>query len=162
MDPLYELALSVKAGARELERRMAEAVQPLGLTAAQADAIVVIGQAGPLSLRELGELLIAESGHPSRLVDRLVAAGYVERVGAPGDRRRVELSLTPAGRDLVEQIQQARRGVLDLGRALLGAHDVEPVVALFRDLLQYSDYAELMERRRVLEERATGGAGRSR
>ena len=36
----------------------------LGVSGAQADAITVIGQAGPLSLKELGELLIAESGHP--------------------------------------------------------------------------------------------------
>ena len=162
MDPLYELALSVKAGSRELERRMAEAVQPLGLTAAQADAIVVIAQAGPLSLRELGELLIAESGHPSRLVDRLVAGGWVERVTAPGDRRRVELSLTDAGRELVDRIQAARRGVLDLGRALLAGRDIAATVELFRDLLQHSEYAQLMERRRALEEAPRGGAGRSR
>jgi DNA-binding MarR family transcriptional regulator len=49
---------------------MNEAMRPLGLTGAQADALVVIAQASPVSLKELGELLIAESGHPSRLVDR--------------------------------------------------------------------------------------------
>ena len=76
MDPLFEFALSVKAIQRELERRMNDAMAPLGLTAAQADALVVIGQAGPLSLKDLGELLIAEAGHPSRLVDRLVDAAW--------------------------------------------------------------------------------------
>src|ERR671916_175303 len=97
VDPLYELALLVKAGQRELERQANEAMKPLGLTAPQADALTVIGQAGPLSLKELGELLIAEAGHPSRLVDRLVEAGLVARQPAADDRRRVELSLTPAG-----------------------------------------------------------------
>jgi len=77
---------------RELERRINEAMQPLGLTAPQADAIVVIGDAEPLSLKELGELLIAEAGHPSRLVDRLVEGGLVERRIPKGDRRRVRTS----------------------------------------------------------------------
>src|SRR5436853_335321 len=48
MDPLFELALGLKAVSRELERLANEAMRPLGLTGAQADALVVIGQAGPL------------------------------------------------------------------------------------------------------------------
>jgi MarR family transcriptional regulator, organic hydroperoxide resistance regulator len=52
---------------------------PLGLTGAQAGALIVIGQAEPLALKDLGGLLIAEGGHPSRLVDRLVTAKLVKR-----------------------------------------------------------------------------------
>ena len=161
MDPLLELAISIKAAQRELERRANEALAPLGLTGAQADALTVLAQAGPLSLRELGELLIAEAGHPSRLVDRLVAAGLVERTPAEDDRRRVVLSLTPRGRRLEKRAQQARGGILALARELIGGRDITPVLDLFRDLLQYSAYAELVARRRELgspEERARGGA----
>jgi MarR family transcriptional regulator, organic hydroperoxide resistance regulator len=161
VDPLLELALSVKAGQRELERRMNDALRPLGLTAAQADALLVIGQAGPLSLKDLGELLIAEAGHPSRLVDRLVEAGLVERRAAGDDRRRVELSLTARGRGLQRRIDAAREEVLDLARTLVGDRDLEPVLALFRDLLEVTPYAELIARRRELLEGA-GSAPRSR
>src|ERR671921_662203 len=94
IDPLYELALSLKAAPPELDRRTNDLMRPLGLTAQQADALYVIGKAQPLSLKELGELLIAEAGQPSRLVDRLVAAGLVERRPAADDRRQIELSLT--------------------------------------------------------------------
>jgi MarR family transcriptional regulator, organic hydroperoxide resistance regulator len=150
VDPLLELALMVKAGHRELERRMNDAMRPLGLTGAQADALGVIGKAGPLSLKELGELLVAEAGHPSRLVDRLVEAGLVERRAAADDRRRVELSLTRSGRELEKRMQAAREGVLRLGHQIIGDRDLTPVVELFRDLLRYSAYAELVERRRRL------------
>lgn len=140
----------VKAGHRELERRMNDAMRPLGLTGAQADALGVIGKAGPLSLKELGELLIAEAGHPSRLVDRLVEAGLVERQTAGGDRRRVELSLTKRGRALEKRMLSAREGVLQLGHQLIGERDLAPAVELFQDLLQYTPYAGVIERRREL------------
>ena len=153
VDPLLELALLVKAGHRELERRGNEAMRGLGLTAAQADALTVIRQAGPVSLKELGELLIAEAGHPSRLVDRLVAAGLVERRTAGADRRRVELTLTTRGRTLEQRAAEARADVLELARALVGDRDVTPALELFRDLIRHSAYAELIDRRRELLER---------
>jgi DNA-binding MarR family transcriptional regulator len=150
VDPLYELALLVKAGQRELERRTNEVMRPLGLTAAQADALAVIGQAGPLSLKELGELLIAEAGHPSRLVDRLVEAGLVERRPCAGDRRQIELSLTREGRELESRIEEARASLFELARTLVGDRDVEPALDLLRHLTQHSSYADLIARRRAL------------
>ncbi|MQA83133.1 MAG: winged helix DNA-binding protein [Streptosporangiales bacterium] len=166
MDPLLEFALSVKAMHRELERLMNEATRPLGLTAAQAEAVVVIGQAEPLSLKELGELLIAEAGHPSRLVDRLVDAGLVERHAAGDDRRRIELSLTPRGRVLQERILAAHEGILEHGRGRVGDRDLGPALELLRHLLAGSPYAELINRRRELLEAGpraaeTGNATRS-
>jgi DNA-binding MarR family transcriptional regulator len=150
MDPLFEFALLIKAGQRELERRANEAMKPLGLTGAQADAVSVIGQAGPLSLKELGELLIAEAGHPSRLVDRLVEANLVERRPAGDDRRRIVLSLTPHGRRVQKDVEAARQQVLDAGRLLVGERDLEPALRLLRDLAQFSPYADLVARRREL------------
>ena len=141
MDPLFELAISVKAAQRELERRMNEAVQPLGLTAAQADAISVIGLAEPLSLKELG-------------VDRLVEADVVRRSAATDDRRRVELSLTARGRRLSVRIERARAEVLELGRQLVGDRDIEPALALLRELLEFSPHAGLVARRAALLDRA--------
>jgi DNA-binding MarR family transcriptional regulator len=152
VDPLFEFALAVKAIQRELERRTNEAMRPLGLTGPQADALVVIGQAGPLSLKTLGDLLIAEAGHPSRLVDRLVEAGLVDRRAAETDRRRVKLSLSADGRKLMKRIEAARKGVLDLARQLVGDRDLEPTLALFRELVQLTAYGELIARRRDLHD----------
>jgi DNA-binding MarR family transcriptional regulator len=150
VDPLFELGLSIKAMQRELERQTNDAMRPLGLTAAQADALVVIGQAGPLSLKDLGELLIAEAGHPSRLVDRLVEAGLVERRTGGDDRRRVELSLTRRGHALEERILRAREEVLQLARELIGDRDLGPALDVIRELVQFTPYAELIARRKEL------------
>jgi DNA-binding MarR family transcriptional regulator len=150
VDPLFEFALLLKAIQRELDRQINEVMGTLGLTGPQADALVIIGQAGPLSLKELGELLIAEAGHPSRLVDRLVGADLVERRAAGDDRRRVDLSLTKRGRELEKQVQTARDGVLELARQIVGEHDLDPVMEVLRDLVQYTQFGELVARRRAL------------
>lgn len=154
MDPLFELGLLIKALQRELERQANETMEPLGLTAAQADALAVIGQAGSLSLRELGELVIAEGGHPSRLVDRLVDAGLVERATAGEDRRRVELSLTADGRRMQRRVLRAREQMLQLGHQVIGERDLGPAIRTLGELLGLTSFAGLVERRRELLKQA--------
>jgi MarR family transcriptional regulator, organic hydroperoxide resistance regulator len=156
VDPLFEFALAVKAIQRELEQQANAVMRPLGLTAAQADALTVIGRAGPLSLGELGDLLIAESGHPSRLVDRLVGAGLVERRPADSDRRRVELSLTARGRRVERRAAEARERLFELAREAVGERDLSPALELLRELVRHTQFAELIARRGRLE----AGAGR--
>jgi DNA-binding MarR family transcriptional regulator len=159
VDPLFEFGLLIKAGQRDFERRANEAMRPLGLTGAQADALTVIRQAGPLSLKELGELLIAEAGHPSRLVDRLVEAGLVAREPAMEDRRRIVLSLTPEGKRTEKRVEQARDEILRAGHALIGERDLEPVLELLRELAQFSPFGELVSKRRELYEGQTQRTG---
>jgi DNA-binding MarR family transcriptional regulator len=150
VDPLFDLALCLKAIHRELDRQTNDAMRPLGLTGPQADALIVIGQAGPLSLKELGDLLIAEAGHPSRLVDRLVEGGLVERRAADEDRRRIQLSLTPKGRRLEKRALEVREQILALVRELVGDRDLAPLLDLMRELVQYTQFSELVDRRREL------------
>jgi DNA-binding MarR family transcriptional regulator len=79
----------------------------------------VLGDAAPLSLTALGELLVCESGtNPSRLVDRLVAAGLVERHTLQADRRSVVLTLTDEGERLEKSVRSIEgRMYADLDRA---------------------------------------------
>jgi DNA-binding MarR family transcriptional regulator len=150
VDPLFEFALSVKALQRELERGSNELMKPLGLTGPQADALVVIGQAQPIALKDLGRLLIAEAGHPSRLVDRLVEAGLVERRPAQDDRRRVELKLTPAGRRLARRAENARQELFDAAGPHVDEKHLAAATVLFRQLLDETPAGELLKRRRRL------------
>ena len=152
MDPLFEFALCIKAIQRELERGSNELMKPLGLTGPQADALVVIGQAQPVALKDLGGLLIAEAGHPSRMVDRLVDAGLVKREPASTDRRRIELSLTPAGKRLAKRVENTRRALFDAGREAVDAKELDATLGLLRESLKGSPLGELIERRRDLGE----------
>lgn len=109
----------VLAAQREGNRQLQQALAPLGISPSQAEVLRILGDHAPLSLSALGELLVCESGtNPSRLVDGVVVAGLVERV--PGtDRRRVELTLTAAGKEREAQVRVIEDGMYDAIDALL-------------------------------------------
>lgn len=118
MRPAERMRYLVLAAQREGSRWLAKQLRPLGLTPSQAEVLRVLADHGPLSLTGLGELLVCESGtNPSRLVDRLVEAGFVGR-SAPNadDRRQVSLELTTAGRTrevAVRQVEERMYSDLD-------------------------------------------------
>jgi MarR family transcriptional regulator, organic hydroperoxide resistance regulator len=153
MDQVEELVLLVKAAQREGDRRVNEALRPLGLTGAQAEVLQVLDQAGPLSLGELGNLLVAEGGHPSRLVDRMVRAGHLSRGVSASDRRRLELSLTERGGALARQASRKKRTLLETSRSLLKGHDLGQIRALLEDYLADSAWRRTVQLRRGMSDR---------
>ena len=104
MNRADELRYLILAAQREGSRLYAERVRPLGLTPSQAEVLSVLHEAQPLSLIEVGERLVCETGSPSRLVNGLVQAGLVERVVSATDQRKVSLSLTLRGEAVYAQV----------------------------------------------------------
>lgn len=99
------LRFAILAAQREGNRLLIQALKPHGITPSQAEVLRLLQQHGTLSLNGLGRLLVCESGtNPSRLVDRVVAAGLVERRTDAEDRRYLHLSLTPEGERLATAV----------------------------------------------------------
>ncbi len=97
MQPVEEFLYLVLAAQREGNRILTEALRPLDLTPSQAEVLRVLQEHQPLSLIALGDLLVCESGSPSRLVNGLVEADLVKRVPSASNGRMVTLTLTAAG-----------------------------------------------------------------
>lgn len=60
----------------------------------------------PLTIRELGLLLVCEGDHPSRLVTRMVSAGLLTSEPSADDVRARSLRLTVAARKRLPAIRQ--------------------------------------------------------
>lgn len=125
----------VLAAQREGNRRLTRELHAIGLTPSQSEVLRILGDHAPLSLTGLGELLVCESGtNPSRLVDRLVGAGLVQRGVDVDDRRHVTLNLTSAGRAAEEAVKVVEeRLYADLDAATAGL-DLRPVIDTLRQL----------------------------
>ena len=104
MQALEELRYLILAAQREGNRLLAEGLRPLGLTPSQAEVLRVLQDHEPLSLIALGDLLVCETGSPSRLVQGLVEDGLVERLASATDKRMVTLSLTKQGREMAAKV----------------------------------------------------------
>ncbi|HKY91455.1 MAG TPA: MarR family transcriptional regulator [Nevskiaceae bacterium] len=101
---------------RELFWRMrAEAdarLEPLGLSNALWRPLLLLqGREGPITQADMARELGIESPTVVRLLDRLGAAGLVERCACPHDRRAWHVELTPQGRSLCARIEDVLVGL---------------------------------------------------
>jgi DNA-binding MarR family transcriptional regulator len=102
IDRLDAVRYLILAAEREGARMMSAALRQVGVNSAQREVLEVVRQHGPLTLAELGRLLVCEVASPSRLVDGLVRRGLMDRRRGSGDKRVVMLSLTPAGQQALD------------------------------------------------------------
>jgi MarR family transcriptional repressor of emrRAB len=84
---------------------------------------------------KLSESLLSSRANITRLMDELVENGWVERQGSTEDRRRVELSLTPAGVALVEKILPRNWERINHIWADFSAEEIESIGSILRKLL---------------------------
>lgn len=75
----------------------------------EAHALIELARDAPFTQAELGRRLLLEKSTISRLVDQLVARGWVERGSSLQDRRAASLLLTPAGQQAAATLAIARR-----------------------------------------------------
>jgi DNA-binding MarR family transcriptional regulator len=105
VQPVEEFRYLVLAAQREGNRILTEALRPFDLTPSQAEVLRVLAEHQPLSLIALGDLLVCESGSPSRLVNGLVEADLIKRVPHASNGRMVTLTLTATGEEMATRVK---------------------------------------------------------
>lgn len=101
----------------------------------QLRALLAIARHGSTNLTDLASDIDAMLSSASRLCDRLVAAGLVERGPGVDDRREVALRLSREGDRLLAAIEAERRAAL---ADVLAVMPLEDQAALLRGLVAFS------------------------
>ena len=83
-----------------------------GVTVPQFRVLVMVYSRGPLNLGAVAAGLDVNPSNASRTCDRLIKAGLLDRRESDLDRRHVTLTLTLAGRRLVERVTRQRRNAV--------------------------------------------------
>ena len=81
-------------------------------TIAQYRALVVLASRGPQRMADLAGALDVTPSTAGRMCDRLLRKGLIRRHRARADRRAVQVSITPAGRQVVDQATARRRALI--------------------------------------------------
>jgi len=98
------VATSVMRVQQILLGRYDEVLRPHGLTFARYEVLVLLhfSRTGALPLKVIGSRLMVHPTSVTNAITRLVAAGLVERLANPRDRRGALASITPHGREVAE------------------------------------------------------------
>jgi DNA-binding MarR family transcriptional regulator len=100
-----------------------------GLTPTQLAALATLDRRGPISIGALAEEEQIGAPTATKIVDKLAAAGLVERLADARDRRVTRLQITPAGQRLLAELRARKTAWLssrvaalpDADRATLAA-----------------------------------------
>ena len=116
LDSIRRIVRALRESSRQTERSV-------GLGAAQLFVLQRLAGAPPLSINELADRTLTHQSSVSVVVSRLVRGGLVARTRAAADGRRVAITLTPAGRALLQRAPAAAQDRLIGALGLLGAGD---------------------------------------
>lgn len=132
-EALYRL---ISFTARDLRRAISGEMREWGITGQQFG--VLLGAAEDSNIAAIAEQLLTDPTSAGRIVERMEAAGLVERYQQPPDRRVVWVRLRPAGRELLArclplhvQRTETLLGVLDESERTL----LEGLLGKVRDYL---------------------------
>jgi len=99
------------------------------ITASQRSALGTVFLYGPVSIGKIAEHEHVQPPSASKIVSGLESFGYVEREANPADRRASLISLTPAGRQAIDEMQAAGLGFLTGRLTELDPGDVAAIEA---------------------------------
>ncbi len=114
-----------------LEARMQSAVgdrlRMIGVSIPQCDVLTTLSEQEGVNQQELAKRLYVTKGNISGLLDRLEAAGFVERRSLATDRRQYSIHLTDAGRAMADRAIAVQRQWLASTLGRLSATELDAI-----------------------------------
>ena len=101
----HQLCFALYSSSLVMTKLYKPVLAALGLTYPQYLVLLVLWESDAISVSELGTRLFLDSGTLTPLLKRMEAAGWLTRLRAVDDERRVIVSLTAAGRALRRKAQ---------------------------------------------------------
>lgn len=89
-----------------INEQMASALKPFGVSIQQFNVLRILrGQAKkPANLNTLNDRMVSKMSNTSRLVDKLILKGYVARAICETNRRKIEITITKSGREVLSEM----------------------------------------------------------
>lgn len=119
-----------------MEGRAQESHEERFATIMQFLALKFLRTSQDRTIGELADHLMLSKSSATQLIERLVKAGFVERIDDPEDRRIVRLRITPRGEQLLANMKQR---YVDKMTALLSKipdEDLRELVRIHRELIE--------------------------
>lgn len=121
--------LSILFTASWIQERTNECFKSHGISQEQYNVLRILkGQKGkPANLSTVQERMIHRMSNATRLVEKLKQKGYVNRVTCEDNRRKVEITITEKGLDLLDKIDPRLAGTEESLFHALSEHEVREI-----------------------------------
>lgn len=114
-DPLnidVQLCFSLYTSARAIIRKYKPFLDPLNITYTQYICLLVLWEKDKISVKELGERLMLDSGTLTPLIKKLEKQGFLKRIRSQSDERMISIELTDLGIDLKDKAKVIPRSIV--------------------------------------------------
>jgi len=98
-----------------VQKELTAQLRPFGLSLQQHNVLSILrGQhPNPSTLGLIQERMLDRMSNATRLVDKLLEKGYVDRCQCPENRRKVDIVITPAGLELLQKTDSVLQQITD-------------------------------------------------
>jgi len=142
----------IKSAEREGTNKFNKMLEPLNITANQSEVLIILAETEPLSLKELGDLLICERKSPSRLIQKLVDKELIYKSLSLEDNRKAVLHLTKEGRELIPQINQIEeRFNYSISQVLYDNESIDTLISTFLEYIKGTESEVKIEKRQNMK-----------
>ncbi len=109
VDVHKKILLNILVCQQVISERFAEVLKPYDLSGEQFNVLRILrGRGGePANMCSIQERMLARTSNTTRLVDKLLAKGLVERRICPENRRKMEVTITDRGLEVLSQLDEA-------------------------------------------------------
>ena len=92
-----------------ISETMSASLKPFGVSQQQFNVLRILrGQLGkPANLSTLNDRMVTKMSNTTRLVDKLLTKGFVQRCICPSNRRKIEITITAKGLDTLKEMDKA-------------------------------------------------------
>jgi DNA-binding MarR family transcriptional regulator len=142
-EAIGEIMQSLRRIFKAIQKYSEDVLKEFGVTGPQLWALRVVYTEGQLSMGKLSERMHLHMSTISGIVDRLESKGYVERKRDAVDRRVVKISLTKAGRKLVQNAPEAAQGKLLYGLESLSARQVRVICSSLQKVVKLMEIEDV-------------------
>lgn len=105
--PLYKRTIiHLSLVMNKIDEEVASSLKPFELSIQQFNVLSILrGQKGkPANLSTINERMVSKMSNTTRLVDKLILKGYVQRSICEQNRRKVEILITESGLSILNEI----------------------------------------------------------
>jgi DNA-binding MarR family transcriptional regulator len=105
-ETIKRITLLQRELAKTMRRQAFKHWMTLSMSTSQMKSLMCIIESEKLSSKKLADMLDVTPANVTGVIDKLIEQGLVSRSESPEDRRVVFLEATPAGKKLIENLEQ--------------------------------------------------------